>query len=95
MVPFLLALLTGILVWFITSKIIEFRGLREQFLERQREVYFHLLEPQIKILTAIQEGEKKKKDKELENIIKELRSVESRKRQFELNLIGNDETGPG
>ena len=88
--PMSVAIITGVVVWFATSKMMQYSREREQFLERQRKVYFDLLDPQIKMFTAIQ-LENAKKQKEIDCIIKEMKSYEGRKRQFELNLIGSDD----
>ncbi len=78
-----LAVLTGIIIWFIVSKIEEERKTHEKLREELRKTYADIIDPTIYLFLG-PEG------KALSEVSKKVKSYEYKKTMFDLTLIGSD-----
>lgn len=76
--------LGGVIIWFITSRIMEILKTKEKLNEERRKAYVEILAPYIRILTDL-------KGKGPIQALKEIQTYEYGKVSFELALFGSDD----
>lgn len=79
------AAMTGLVVWYIQSKIEESRRENERLHDARRKVYAELLEPFVIMLSSVKNPEN------IEEANKKVSSISYRKAVLEFNLLGTDE----
>lgn len=81
----IVAVLVGVAVWFITSRIESIRRETERLQDERRKIYMHILEPVIRITAG------SNNPSETQTALTQVTSFEYRKAFFELNMTGSDE----
>ena len=85
------AIVAGIIVWFLTSRFALLRREAEKLKETRKEVYLAILKPHIEVLSSVKKPKDPKSQKTLNSIIQKMNSVDYRMQWTELKLIGSDE----
>lgn len=79
------AVVSGVVVWYITWRTGVLRYERERLHDERRHVYIRVLEPYFRILGG------KTSPEDLREALRKLKSAEHRTALFELTLMGSDE----
>ncbi|MEX0772362.1 MAG: hypothetical protein WD038_04295 [Balneolales bacterium] len=82
--PPLLGGILGFVVWYIQSRIEKIQREQEKLHDDRRIIYSEILEPYIKLLTQ------SKSDAEIQNVARQITSLQYRKKAYEFTLIGDD-----
>ncbi|ACR80647.1 hypothetical protein [Kosmotoga olearia] len=75
-------ILGGAVVWFIKARIEEIKNIQEKLREERRKLYMEILSPYIKTFSN---------PNNVNQAIKEIKSVNYRKISFEFNFVGSDD----
>lgn len=83
--PIIVALIVGLVGWFLRQYIDSVRRERERLQDERRKIYMHILEPYIRLFASTNDP------KESEIALEQIQSFKYRKATFEVKLMGSDE----
>lgn len=83
--PIIVALIVGLVGWFLRQYIDSVRRERERLQDERRKIYMQILEPYIRLFASTKDPEASEK------ALEQIQSFEYRKTTFEVKLMGADE----